>query len=404
MPNKSFEVPVEPAVMKWARESAGRTIEDTAKRLGADKELINGWELGKKNPTIAQLRTLTKYYQRSLDVFLLSEPPTEPLLPCDFRNLPTGAHPPFHAETRFALRKALRLQSVSAELKGKFQGEIFSKLGNVAVSDDPELIADEVRHALGADIEGAPKCKDEGDALKQWIKIIEGMDIIVTQMPMPIGDVRAFSLVGDARPIIVLNVSDYKNARIFSLFHELGHILIKEGGICDPWSYPEICSPKKSVEAFCNRFAGAFLVPKECLIKHPQVISKENKNVWSEKSLQSLSKSFKVSKEVILRRLLIFGYTTHEFYNEKRRDWAILEEQKQKEKEKQNQEEDQDNKKTRGGGGRNVARECIQQNGAPIVSLILESYYDNRLNKCDVADYLEVSLKHLPKIEKALWS
>ena len=114
MPRKSFEVQVEPTVMKWARESAGRAIEDVATRLGVDEALIDSWESGKKNPTITQVRTLAKYYQRPNDVFLLSKPPAEPQLPPDFRNLSNGKKLPFDAETMFALRKARRLQVIAS--------------------------------------------------------------------------------------------------------------------------------------------------------------------------------------------------------------------------------------------------------------------------------------------------
>ncbi|MHB8118077.1 MAG: helix-turn-helix domain-containing protein [Methanothrix sp.] len=390
--------------MKWARESGGRTIGDVATRLAVDEEHVIGWESGKKSPTITQLRTLAKYYQRPSDAFLLSEPPIEPPLPHDFRNLPNGRRQPFHAETMFALRKARRLQSIAWDLKGKFHGDLFNKIGNVKKSDDPESIAGKVRNFLGIELQTQSKWKDDADALKQWIKLIESTDIIVIQIPMPIEDARAFSLVGDGHPIIVLNILDSKNARVFSLFHELGHIILNEGGICDPSGNSEKLSKNRSIEEFCNRFAGAFLVPKDDLLSNHLVLGRNPDDEWAEKSIQSLSRNFKVSKEVILRRLLIFKYTSSEFYNGKRWEWIARDEQMQREKEKKREEQKSLEGQEKRGGGRNVARECIQRNSEPIVSLILESYYDNKLNKCDIANYLEVNLKHLPKIEKTLWS
>jgi Zn-dependent peptidase ImmA (M78 family)/transcriptional regulator with XRE-family HTH domain len=417
MPRASFEVQVEPTVMKWARESAGRTIGDVAKRLAVNEELITGWENGKKNPTITQLRNLAKYFQRSPDVFLLSEPPIEPQIPQDFRNLPNGEKLPFHAETRFALRKARRLQLIAMELRGEFHNDLFYKISNVTKSDDPELLASRVRSLLGIEFQTQSKWKDDADALKQWIKFVENIGIVVIQIPMPIEDARAFSLARDGYPVIVLNLTDSKNARIFSLFHELGHIILNEEGICDPGGNPET-SKNATSEEFCNHFAGAFLVPKEDLLNHNIVLGRNpndvwseksirslsivlgrNPNdVWSEKSIRSLSRNFKVSNEVILRRLLILGYASSEFYGMKRQEWIVRDKERQTEKEKKRDEQEKQ------GGGRNVARECIQRNGEPIVSLILESYYDNKLTKCDIADYLEVNLKHLPKIEKTLWS
>jgi len=399
MPSKSFEVQVAPAVMKWARESAGRTIEDTAKRLGVNESLVVDWEKKKKSPTIHQLRELAKYYQRPLDAFLLYEPPIEPSSPQDFRKFSNGRGLNLHSETKFALRKARRLQTIAKELKGPFPKDAFYKIGKVDLSNDPELLAAQFRDFLGIKSQAQVNWR-KSDVLKNWVRLIESAGVIVIQISMPIEDARAFSLIGDGYPIIALNRTDFQNGRIFSLFHEIGHILLNKEGICDTSSNPLI--QKSKVEKFCNHFAGAFLVPKDDLLDYLQVNSLNNKPEWSEDALRSMAKEFKVSEEVVLRRLLFFDFTSKEFYSQKRKEWAIREEQLQKAKQKKEEERKKEDKQRRGGS--NIARDCIQQNGVPIVSLILESYYDNRLNKYDIANYLEVNLKHLPKIEKALWS
>lgn len=393
MSSKSYEVPVEPDVMKWARESAGRAIGDVAKRLAVDVELVKEWECGRQNPTINQLRNLAKYYQRPADAFLLLEPPQEPPLPHDFRTLPKRGQVSFHAETLFAIRKARRLQEIALELKGAFKGNFVDKIGKVENFNESELVAAKARSLLEIDLQAQSQWKDNSVALKQWIKLIESkMDIIVIQIPMPIEDARAFALRGGGYPIIVLNTKDSQNARIFSLFHELGHVLLNEDGICN-------LEGDLGSEGFCNNFAGAFLVPKEELLKNQIVANNASNADWPDKSLKSLSKIFKVSEEVVLRRLLTFGFTTREYYKAKRQEWVSIEERRQIEKEKRLNEQ-QEKQSAR----RNVARECIQRNGESIVSLILESYYENKLTKYDISSYLEVNLKHLPKIEKTLWS
>lgn len=47
-----------PAVMRWARESAGMTLADVAGRLGKPQALIQTWEDGTSGPTYAQLEKL----------------------------------------------------------------------------------------------------------------------------------------------------------------------------------------------------------------------------------------------------------------------------------------------------------------------------------------------------------
>jgi Zn-dependent peptidase ImmA (M78 family)/transcriptional regulator with XRE-family HTH domain len=388
MPSKSFDVPVEPSVLVWARTSAGRTIGDVASRLGVGEDLVKSWELGKRDPTISRLRTLAEYYQRPLDAFLLSEPPKELPLPNDFRKLPNEKTLPLHSDTIFALRKARRLQSVAIELKGEFHDNSIYKLGEITISNDPEELAIKVRGHIGIDFQTQFSWEKDSDALKQWIKSIEALDILVIQMSMPIKDARAFSLIDGGCPVIVLNTGETVNARIFSLFHELGHVLLKKEGICNPSHYPEHAKQSKNVETFCNRFAGAFLVPKSNLLENG-LVKANNNHEWSDKTLGAISKEYRVSREVILRRLLIFNITSEIFYNK----WRDKDEQRQQKLKEQ---------KKGSGGGRNIARECIQQNSASIVSLIIESYHDNKLSKYDIADYLEVNLKHLPDIERTL--
>jgi hypothetical protein len=60
---------------------------------------------------LTQARILAAYFKRPLAAFLLAEPPPEPPLPRDFRTLPHGKDR-FERDTRLAIRKARRLQSV----------------------------------------------------------------------------------------------------------------------------------------------------------------------------------------------------------------------------------------------------------------------------------------------------
>ena len=66
-------------------------------------------------------------------------------------------------------------------------------------------------------------------AFSYYRNLIENNGISVFQYPL-IG-VRGFSLTDREFPVIVINSGDYPNGKIFSLFHELCHILFNIGGI-----------------------------------------------------------------------------------------------------------------------------------------------------------------------------
>src|SRR5215471_12040393 len=84
-------IPVEPSVITWARLRAGyRKVDLAAKRLSVSEATLRAWESGEKQPTIKQLRAMTKVYHRPLAVLLLPEPPKDFDPVSDFRTMAYG--------------------------------------------------------------------------------------------------------------------------------------------------------------------------------------------------------------------------------------------------------------------------------------------------------------------------
>ena len=129
------------------------------------------------------------------------------------------------------------------------------------------------------------------------------------------------------------------------------------------------------IERFCNHFAGAFLVPRHALLTHTLVESRTTASDWSDDCLREIAADFKVSREVILRRLSTFNLATWSFYRVKHEQWK--EEAKEKQK----------------------PQKCVRENSIPFVSLVLESYRKEKITYNDVADYLGIRTKHIPKVE-----
>jgi len=382
MPAKSFEADVKPKVLQWARETIGLSPIEAAKKFKVAEDTLNKWESGQKKPTIIQLKKLATVYKRPLAAFFLPEPPKEPSLPKDYRTLPQNEKKPFSPKTRVAIRRARRLQSLASELARNLNRKIGSEIERVRLSDDPEVIAAEIREKLGIEIQAQFGWKNEIEAISEWKKAIEKLGILVFHIGAPLEETRGFSLIDSEPRVIVLNLQDTINGRIFSLFHEYGHLLLNDSGICDMGDQDRLPENDKVVEKFCNHFAGAILVPKEALINHKLLSPIKYHPEWSDEVLRDLARRFKVSKEVILRRMVILGYADIDFYKKMREKWLKA------------------TFKRRGGGGRNPPKECVQKNGTPFISLVIESQRKEKITYSDVADYLEVRLKYLPKIEQ----
>jgi Zn-dependent peptidase ImmA (M78 family)/transcriptional regulator with XRE-family HTH domain len=368
MSSKSFNVSVEPSVLIWARESIGMSIDEVAKKV---KEItintIKEWERkgGAVKPTFAQIEKLSNIYKRPLSAFLLPAPPKEPPFPKDFRTLPSEEKQSLKPKTHLAIRKARRFQYSAIELI-KELGQESKKLSIKAnPSDNPETLAEKVRMQFGIkEFPGRVSFTKEV-ALNEWIRILENNGILVFQISITMNkEIRGFSLIDEDAPAIVLRRSDEPVAKIFTLFHELAHLLLREGGICD------LEESDISHEKFCNHFAGAFLVPKDKLLNHSIVKANARVREWPENFLRDIARDFGVSREVILRRLLILGLTTEGYYLKKHREW------KSKYKE------------SFGRGKKNEIRICLQERGRKYTSMVFDAYERRKIDAISLADYL----------------
>jgi len=377
MPLKTLEVTVEPKILIWARKSMGIDIQRVAKRLRVSVDTVTKWELGEKKPTLRMLKELARFYKRPLAVFFLPAPPKGPPLPTDFRVLPQQEKGVLSRETHLALRNARRLRSLAAELARSINRELIIKVSKASLADDPEAVAMRERECLGVETHEQFDWRNSREALREWRKGVENLGVLVFQFSMPVEEVRGFSLVEDGIPSIVLNSHDSINARIFTLFHEYAHLLLGTSSICN---LEEGSEPHLDIERFCNHFAGAVLVPKTDLLHHELISSIRAYPEISDEYLGKIAVNFKVSSEVILRRMEILRLVTKDLYEGKRKEWKVKS-QRQKMKKK--------------GFGLRPAKKCLLEKGVPFVSLVLETRKQGVITYNDVADYLSIRLKYL---------
>ncbi len=382
MSSKSFNVSVEPTVLIWARESIGMGIEDVVKKIkGITTDTIREWEKkdGVAKPTFAHIERLSTIYKRPLSAFLLPVPPKETAFPTDFRTLPSQEKQPLKPKTYLAIRKARRFQYSAIELI-KELGEESKKLSIKAnLSDNPETLAEKMRIQFG--VKGFPSSVyfTKEAALDEWIKTLENNGILVFQISITMNKkIRGFSLIDEDIPVVVLRRSDETSAKIFTLFHELAHLLLREGGICD------LEESDISHEKFCNHFAGAFLVPKDKLLNHSVVKANEKIRGCPDNFLKDIAWDFKVSKEVILRRLWILDLTTKEYYHKKHEEW----ESKYKE--------------PFGRGKKDEIKICLQERGKKYISMAFDAYERKKIDGVGLADYLGVTSDKISKIKEAI--
>ena len=127
-----------------------------------------------------------------------------------------------------------------------------------------------------------------------------------------------FSIYDKTFPIIYANNNDSKSRQIFTLFHELCHLLKRSGGVdTDNEDYLEyLTEDNHEIEVLCNKFASSFLVPHSDFQEQARYAS------VSEASISKLADHYCVSREVILRRFLEQGRVSQDEYKLQAAKWS----------------------------------------------------------------------------------
>jgi Zn-dependent peptidase ImmA (M78 family) len=145
------------------------------------------------------------------------------------------------------------------------------------------------------------------------------------------------------------------------------------------------------IEVFCNQVAAASLIPKESLLAQSTVVEHGPRSVaWRDSEIANLARLYGTSREALLRRLLTFGRTMPEFYSLKRAqynaEYGVI---KKRQKEQKNEMK------------RNMPQETISNFGRPLIRMLLGNYYQDRLTLSALSGFLNLKVKHIPKLEQA---
>ncbi len=357
-------VNINPDVLLWARQEAGYEIDEVAEKLSVHADRYKDWENAGKGIPYGKLQNLARYYKRQLAVFFLPEVPSKIKKPKDFRNLsPVDRF--LSKEALLTLRRSAYLQKTANVIEGeKYWSKKLVWIENLdLLSDEAEIIA-QIRALTGIDIDHQLNWKSESEAYKHWRSAIEEkLGILVFQFSMPMNELQGFCMIDTLPYIIVTNSNHSYTGRIFTLFHELAHILRHQSGMC----LVDKVEISQKEEWACNSFAAKFLAPSHT------IIPSENLN-----EIAGFARKLKISREVYLRRLKEDGFLPDiKFY-------TLLEELKAGYKKI---------KKTKGFALPEVKSRASR--GEAFYNIIFEAIGANRINYSDAAHALGLRVNRL---------
>jgi transcriptional regulator with XRE-family HTH domain len=108
----SEQIPINPALLVWARERAGLSRDEATEKFRRFPE----WEAGESGPTYPQLEQLADVLKVPIAVFFFPEPPNVPSINETFRTLPEAELERLPSRIRLLMRKAKAMQLNLIEL------------------------------------------------------------------------------------------------------------------------------------------------------------------------------------------------------------------------------------------------------------------------------------------------
>ena len=371
---KRETLPANPAVIRWARERAGFTIEEARKTLKS----IERWETGLASPSYAQLESMSDKFKIPVAVFFFPTPPNVPSIAETFRTLPEQEFEQMPPRIRLLLRKAKAYQLNLIELTGGANPAPRHIIHDIAFRENISIAAAarRVRRYLEVPIDEQSKWSNDDVALEKWRRSLESVGVSVFKDAFKVPNYSGFCLYDDEFPIIYVNNSNAKTRQIFTLFHELAHILFHTSGIdtlTDDF-IQRLPNDAKRIETACNSFAAEFLLPENAFN-----VAFEGRPP-TEGTAEYLADLFHVSREFIYRRFLDRGLVSQAEYESASRRWA--------------------EQQRTGEGGGNYYYTKIAYLGSNYINLALSQYYQNRIDEAQLAEYLDIKPRNLSTFEE----
>lgn len=372
-----------PEILVWARKRAGLSIEEVAQKLRRSPSDISSWEQGQQAPTYIQLERLAySVYKRPIAIFFFPQPPNEPDPETSFRTLPSSAIDSFDSDTRYAIREALAFQMSLKEITGGANpsARLITRAIAGPAASGPVQLARQVRKYLGVTLETQTSWKSSSEAMENWRDVVEGCGVFARKRSFKQQHISGFCLADDEFPVIVINNSTSFTRQIFTLFHELSHLLYGVSGITTrDSSRDDDSSGAAEVERACNQFAAEFLLPTEALnLRAFDGLTDEGLGI----AVAKVAGRFHVSREAVLRRLLDAHLVTTRVYQKFADDW--------------NQDYE---RAAESAGGGNFYSTQVAYLGKAFLNMAFSQYHDGKLDLLQVADYLGVKAAHVDQIE-----
>ena len=371
------------AVLSWARDQAGLSVEELARELTLAPEQIASWESEESHPTRGQVTKLAEILKRPSAVFLLTDAPSGASLAPSLRSAPGLGGAPLRSRDLRAIRQRQRVQTMLSWCISD-RGDPPVDLPRLDTGIDAATAGEDARARSRIGLEEQMGWKNDGEAFRAWRAALERQGVFVQQSSLGRGGLRGFSVWDDHAPLVVVNSAYHPTARSFTLMHEFGHLLNGSAAACMHFVDP--ADAGRMAERWCERFAASYLVPAKALAEEAARHGITRSAPASEPgTVRRIANRFRVSGRAMAIRLTDVDLGVPELYGTfmawmGQRDW------------------------NEGGGGSGEQRieKRRRELGVQTIQTFLTAFESGRLNLRDLTDYLGLSPNEIDDLTAAL--
>lgn len=380
---------INPTILRQCREQMGLSLDDVRKTVASIEKIENG----DKKPSFNQIDQLAELYLVPRWVFIADNLPQEyqfdQSIPA-FRQFKDSNHDVFsHYKVRALVTRLERMREFAIELRDDMDEPIApfkTPLGNSIKHSSVELVAHHVRQWLGVGDDKHLKFDDWRNKIEQKNIFVFKTNSMSNWSTIRLDEFRGFALYHSIFPVIVINGSDWKKAKSFTLFHELGHVMRKQNAM-DDWN------ADGDIERWCDELAGCVLIPRKSLERQGLLsISIENID-----QIEIEAQKFHVSSYAFLVRLRQLNIIDKKQYFNFKEQMRKIYEEKKEELERLKKEEKAPKIP------RSIPNEVFQQYGSVYLKAVFQSYYDKEIGLHRLCQLLGIKrFSYIKNIEEKL--
>lgn len=366
-------------IIRWAREFYNMSPDEAAQAIGVDISRYMNWEDGTEHPTYAKLKKISDVFRKPSAVFFFPEPPQLPTIKGDLRTLPDDIVNTFSKNVIVQFEKAKVYQLSLKELYGKKESIVSQRS---SFPKDIDQLCDFFRMQLEFPLSAQKARKSTKVVFEIFREKFYDIGIYVFKDAFKDNRISGICVNDEQFPVIIINNSMSFARQIFTLFHELYHLVSDTSGaeiIRDDY-YSELDDQQSEIERACDSFANAFLVPMDDFIQELR------KKPLNQERIEELSTLYSVSKEAIMYKLYKMGRIAPAEYNELKESFygdAIR---------------NNDKKKGRSGGGNHYNTQLTYL-GYRYTGDVFKQYFSGRIDSVRASEMLQSKVDHLPNLE-----